>query len=75
MLVGETVIACVVAPPGDHEYVSLPVPPVHDALSVADWPESIVFVVGETTQVSGGFTVTVAEAVVLPPLASPTVTV
>jgi len=36
VLVGLTVIDDVVAPPGDHEYVSVPVPPEHVSLIVTD---------------------------------------
>jgi len=36
VLVGETVIDCVVAPPGDHEYVTAPMLFVHVVFSVTD---------------------------------------
>lgn len=54
---GDTVIAAVVAPPGDHEYV--PPPKEGVAVSVADEPAQIVDVAGLMLTVGVGFTVTV----------------
>jgi len=66
VLVGATVIAAVVAPPGDQEYVVAP-----EAVSVVFCPEQMVVLVG-LTAIGTCVTVTVAMALALQPAEVPT---
>ena len=64
VVVGDTVIDAVVAPPGLHKKLGLEA--LSFAVSVADWPLQIV---GEfTVTVGSGFTVRFADAIAAPTL-------